>query len=1596
MAASTSTQARIAEVNKQLESGYSLDDLAARVSSAPPWWQTALWRAAFVGSFDQVRFRELIVPEFPSADFRACIAMPGIERARPLPDETYRMKDAIAAEQLETWLKRQGPEAIRSFSEEVLGRLPQTTDDIERLRFLIPVKPEEALGLFDRLFGAADRAFDLARCHALVELLRELDNFEAGGRSVPLRLLSPALRERCDTLGRYVAARGHFVEDYSKSANFLDREELTAPTWAFLDGPDRWLLTIYGRGGIGKTMFVRWLVAREAIPRPRCVPVAKLDFDDINISKLAQFPGLIFIRFAEQLNRQMKYAPFEEYLGSYAPFAALLLPPARLPRTVNPNELESEFQGDPNLNEALAESFAAKLTGPVMCILDTLEEGVLHFPDALRATLSSLRSVRDRSSHLKVLLSGRYDLRERGFLYASDPEPIALEPLTDADAKRLLCDIIGLKPSDVVEATIRKSEGNPFILSLIAQLVQSGSVKTVAEVDALKPEFAYLIKRIIDRIPDSQRAVRWVIRYGVVPRSLTREFLEAVMRPHLERELASAEEEGHRDQLLQYADSFPRASELDVATVWQDLQQYADNCGWLRADQEHLRFQPEVVRPMRALLREEPVFGELHLSANAWFSDQARRAEETKNPDAWVRATAEALYHCFAADEAEAQSRWHAALNAAWAQRIDRRSALLGAVIDLLDFEALAETTDAAPPVEPRVAAYALREMAKVRAGVGFGTVPPPDSPNQIHELLRLATKIASDDSDSAGERLVRIALAVASRDYEEAVALGLKLTSDEPESPAECFTLHILLARAFAATQNITASDHYERACQALNDQENRPLRAAVWTEFGRTLREFGDWFGAMRAYTEAHRATQDMGDLLVLSTDIAELMMEGGRYEAALAAISVGELENLRDPAARPREAFRRSRIRALCEIAHGRPDRAEPIVRSARAAPGAPLQEAQLLELHGELAAAQYNPRTAAALFERACQHYADGRYETDANQARLKRLRVVKDQIGDWRLARDLLKSFNARAKSFSWLGRLVAVEAAHLSSLTGDMNLLFLDDQFAAIAREKEPEKHVDPYLAQLESIQPQDVRYPLLKIFAALPTDRKPPAPAPDVMAIVPPPEASDPDFFPNIFGSLDLLGFVARKQGRECLQAALTHDRLSVLPRLLDAVERLQADLPPVHTVRQCLARSGTNGFGFATAVKYMRLALDRSKPDAAIEVSGMLASIPDELRGTQIEAMHSFNTSRLPDQKERAKRQARHHAAEVLRQLGQDQNVAQIVGPLYGAHRQPDTPWSKQPRATIALREVWVELPLVSRRELVPYDLAKRLAGPQGELISELKRALAEWELTDRVGVELDVDGAAAAMMPWEWALGDREICFRSSARLPEPRSTITRIIGAKLHARVRQFLAFFRPLQVIILRPPLSSQESTGRGFELQSRRPLTAIYATHGVRAIEPKGLEAADVKPAMEEHDPDVVHIQAAVVERSRGLQLDLPIKTAVPSVEYLIEQFKDGSKPVIILDPPRPMEDVETARQLLMRNRFAADVVATGRVRAVLAAGLLQPRDLQYVTERLAHRLGGFPLLRELADLYRREMDPDRFSSEGVALFATGPDEILP
>jgi cellulose synthase operon protein C len=773
---------RVVELERLVESGRSFTQ-AVNELVPPPKFQTTLLRRASVSRvFDRAIFDEVIAAGF-SVGFDEFVQTFGVERTQPLSQE-YRVVDAVAAEALEGWLRDDRNELIR-FTGDVHSHLLRRSDKspLEVLRFRIPLDPSGGLNEFDRLFDEADHAFDLATCNALVQMLRELDNFTAGTLSVSLKLLSPELRGRCDELIPYVAARGRFIEDYAKSTNYLQRTELFAQAEGFLKGDRSGIFPVYGAGGRGKTMFLRWLVARYCVPWSQRIPVAKIDFDDINIAKLKEFPQLILVRLAEQLNRQIMGAPFGEYLERNLPYVPIILPTPRIPEGIQVDGLEQELRDKRSLAEAATQDFGYGVAGrQVVLILDTLEEAVLHFPDSLHAVVQMIKKIVQPTSKfgpIKLILSGRYNLKERGFLSADDAEPVEVGLFSDLEAHDYLNNVRALN-FDLIPVVVAKAQGNPFILTLIADLIDQKDITNVKGIEELKPEFSYLIRRIIDRIPDSEREVRWVVRYGVVPRRLTREFLEKVMEPHLQRELQPGT--GHLDEVKQYSSSFPRGGILEVGTLWPALRSYADATGWLRADADELRFQPEVVEPMRTLLADEPIYRLLHLEALTWFEAQAKNEEkmeekEEKGRDPRRRAAflAEAFFHRLQLKEAGVQQWWDDRLREQPLQDWESRRILLEVVTTLLPpGRQIPNDSEGRPLLSADSVGRSHVDLAKLGAGIAWGPCRVIQDPPTIRRLLQAAAQYTGNASWFVrASALVELALAVNDRDYDKALELA-------------------------------------------------------------------------------------------------------------------------------------------------------------------------------------------------------------------------------------------------------------------------------------------------------------------------------------------------------------------------------------------------------------------------------------------------------------------------------------------------------------------------------------------------------------------------------------------------------------------------------------------------------------------------------------------------------------------------------------------------------------------------------------------------------------------------------------------------------
>ena len=57
---------------------------------------------------------------------------------------------------------------------------------------------------------------------------------------------------------------------------------------------------------MGKTIFLRWLIARYCIPAPHNIPVARLDFDFLpSLATIEKHPWLLLQPLAVQLNEQL-------------------------------------------------------------------------------------------------------------------------------------------------------------------------------------------------------------------------------------------------------------------------------------------------------------------------------------------------------------------------------------------------------------------------------------------------------------------------------------------------------------------------------------------------------------------------------------------------------------------------------------------------------------------------------------------------------------------------------------------------------------------------------------------------------------------------------------------------------------------------------------------------------------------------------------------------------------------------------------------------------------------------------------------------------------------------------------------------------------------------------------------------------------------------------------------------------------------------------------------------------------------------------------------------------------------------------------------
>ena len=175
---------RVTDLESLVKSGRSFKEAVDEIAPHPRNQTTLMRRASAAGAFDQPMFDAVIGAglKIPFEDF---IRTFGVERTQS-SSEAYRVADSVAADYLEGWVRENRKDLIR-FTSDVYTYLMGRTDKpapLEILRFRIPSDPSGGLSEFDQMFDESDRAFDLATCHAMVQMLRELDNFSPAGGNV--------------------------------------------------------------------------------------------------------------------------------------------------------------------------------------------------------------------------------------------------------------------------------------------------------------------------------------------------------------------------------------------------------------------------------------------------------------------------------------------------------------------------------------------------------------------------------------------------------------------------------------------------------------------------------------------------------------------------------------------------------------------------------------------------------------------------------------------------------------------------------------------------------------------------------------------------------------------------------------------------------------------------------------------------------------------------------------------------------------------------------------------------------------------------------------------------------------------------------------------------------------------------------------------------------------------------------------------------------------------------------------------------------------------------------------------------------------------
>jgi tetratricopeptide (TPR) repeat protein len=1459
--------------------------------------------------------------------------------------------------------------------------------------------PKKVIDYFKERYKEADNQPDFAQCAAYLEAIHQQKDFRG-----------PDVSSEYRDKARYLQARMLFLDALQKTNVYVertaahealqqvfDRKVITTVTEQnVVRSVEAWIFHVHATGGLGKTMLLRWFLARNLVLRR--VPCAWIDFDSYSLLEVVQFP----LRLLQIVIRQWAQQMTQTALVKAA------------------DDLQ-RWKDEPGWNQEALANLRSQLDSgrtqeEMVIVLDTLEGPTLSQPEWMKECLAILRELHAYFPRLTMILSGRYDLTqlgsptrplfEKGEAVIYELPPFSRDEATSYLTQQKVIDgrmqaaILGravvAAPTTaiLVGATEPAPTYNPFKVALLAELVLDRNDLRPEDVDTLPDvDIAYLIERVILRIPS--QPLRWMIRYGAVPRGLTLPVLKDVLLPPLKGALRGSPDDlkaSHlSDDVRKYLDSKvtwtpdPKlASKLDPVALWDELKTYARERGWISlGNDDSLQLHPEVVKPVKMLLRQEPIYGTLQAAVRDFYLRKWNlRRKSAVRP---AQVAAEAIYHASEINPRSARELW---------QKVRADADPESAYVITTDAFGMSYRGVDDRPLYPAWFCEALVESARLKlheAGTDFS--PESEGGRVFVAHVQAAARIDPSAVPALFSSLV------APSDVDLVTRLEAQIRRGV--QPYDLLWLHVRAARALDTVDPARAAKHWLSAIEAARGAgvpqiTAGHIQAALAAQYVREER----YSDAMRLYNLARKGGVNVEDILEKQTDLALTFRDVSRAEALIRDLVK------RAPSRDVRERLFRLNILAdatLQTLSASRRFMDVPLQMNTAARIQASLLEGELRNLLMDYAGALEefaNARDAGS---------APGVDRETASPLGLREIEICAYDLGDPVAARSYLESLTNLGADLQMRSDRLQLVSAFIAAHTGDrpgasatLSSLATSPSRLTRARAllmglaldlvKSPAKAVRNLLATLPTIDPPQRLADALGILEYIDAPSKALATAQQqIVKIVLKAirGVADPQT-EILLRLLDLahIGSASKQQLRarvrqatDALPRRLTIGRVRHALRLIDHCER--AGLKPPFSYQSLVEEATKAG-------------LERTPLEGLVQARAALDWSRNGKHDTALKLLNEA-LARWKDQPPQGRFQ---------QEIGRIRDtVNQAATPSHDAVEavSPTPSMETAPAPSIEAARGLARIVLgANAATLLEGRFDKLASGPMTRVI------VADWRSVQAllVGLLRDVahgDPSPAvqlataplhASLPWEFAVP---------------------VLDSRLFCRTivdgKAPLSFDRPQgsrRVLVIKAEetddlsfaVSEAASSGFAIEHLYQEGQESGYVTPLVAPL------SGDLNRTLREIRPAVVHIVGQLVESPSGVYVDLegsdtrlfaqaetqPGKRLDAS---RIARYVESFAPLVILDVTRPENLTDAVRMLLLRNRFAAELMSSGYVRAVLACGLTPADERESLSRALVGGIGDNTSLAFLWSSIREDDDPtdlaELLSFSSPALFAHDP-----